>query len=383
MGESVEFVYNSPLKKVEINLNKELFEQNYLNNGTFLPDFEFSFLEPMPSFTHYKFTFYPLISYEYFNDGLRLGAGFWSGNILTKQYFMVGNFYYGTQSSALGYKLKITNRFPGSIGNYTDIELGIHDKDGFKGIQASASTEIIDPSDTSVRHNLFLSFNDSKLYDIDYHEKNMYEKGSYSTLNFGYTLKLIKMLWHNDLSFSIERTINLFNSEMDYTRYDFSEKFRYYISERSNILWDFYMGSVDGDNVPVQELIFAGGDIDPKHQAFIPAYRGSSAPLRKFSLNSGMQMLGHAHTKRVFLKDKSGYAMGLEFDLPYLPKVYGRMASLFDKPADFSKNDPFYEAGFKLGNQYFSLIFPLYISDPGENENNTEFRMFYNFTFPF
>ena len=130
-------------------------------------------------------------------------------------------------------------------------------------------------------------------------------------------------------------------------------------------------------------LVFFARDIDPKHQYDVPGYRGSIAPLRSFTLNRGMQMLGYAHVDRVFMKNNSGFASGLEFDLPYIPLIYARLASLFEKPGDFADNAPFYEAGIKMGNEYFSMIFPVYISDPADNENPIDFRFFFNYKFPF
>ena len=75
-------------------------------------------------------------------------------------------------------------------------------------------------------------------------------------------------------------------------------------------------------------------------------------------------MLGYSHSKRVYLVNKSGFASGFEFDLPYVPVFYGRLASLSEKLADFNKSDIFYEAGLKIGDDNFSMIFPIYISDP-------------------
>jgi len=381
--EPVTISHKSPAKKIEVNLKRNFYELDYLNNGTFLPDFEFTFLRPVPSFDTYKFTFYPLLGYEYFNDGVRLGAGFWAGNFFTFQYFFTGNFYYGTESGTLGYNLNLKHRMPRFISNYSDVSVGIHDKDGFKGINASINMVLINPWDTSIQYNLLLAINDSKLYDMDYHERNLYQQSRYSTAHLEFTTKFRKMLVRDDLTFSVEKTIDLFDSDHDYLKYQISNRLRYFLSERSIILWDFYLGTVDGDNIPLQELIFAGGDIDPKHQKYVPGYRGSIAPLRSFSLNRGMQMLGYSHVKRVYLNSKSGYATGLEFNLPYIPTVYGRFASLFEKWADFGENDVFYEAGVKFGDEYFSMIFPIYISDPDENEDNIDFRFFFNYKLPF
>ena len=42
----------------------------------------------------------------------------------------------------------------------------------------------------------------------------------------------------------------------------------------------------------------------------------------------------------------------------------------------------FYEAGIKFGNQYFSMIFPVYISDPAPKEDNIDFRFFFSYYIP-
>ena len=94
-------------------------------------------------------------------------------------------------------------------------------------------------------------------------------------------------------------------------------------------------------------------------------------------------MLGYSHSKRVYLVNKSGFASGFEFDLPYVPVFYGRLASLSEKLADFNKSDIFYEAGLKIGDDNFSMIFPIYISDPSENEDNVDFRFFFSYKLPF
>jgi len=373
----------SSLKRIEVNLKRTIFELDYLNNSGSFPEFEFTFLRPVPSFDKYKFTFYPYLGYEYFNDGLRLGAGFWSGNFITTRYFVAGNFYYATESRVLGYGLISRHRFPGFIGNYSDVSAGILDKDGFKGLNFKIMMVSMDKWDTSIQYNFTLAMNVSKLYDMSYHEKGLYQQSQYSTVKVDFTTKFRKMLVRDDLTFAVEKTIDLFYSGKDYTKYEISNKMRYYISVNSNILWDFYLGSLDGNDIPIQELIYAGGDSDPKHEHHLIGYRGSIAPLRSFSLNSGMNLPGYARINGVYLNNRSGYATGLEFDLPYIPVIYGRFGSLFNKLSDLTDADVFYEAGTKIGNENFSMIFPLYISDPGSSDKNIDFRFFFNYELPF
>ncbi|KAA3611980.1 MAG: M1 family peptidase [Calditrichaeota bacterium] len=380
-SDPVIFKHFSPVENVEVNLKRLFFETDYYNNSNF-PEFEFAFLRPIPSFDKYKVTFYPYLGYEYFKDGTRLGTGFWSGNPIFNHYFFKGNAYYALESGNIGYSLKLDHRLPGFILNYSDVYLGIEDKDGLKNIDAKLKMVYRNPNSFAVRYNIQLGLSNIKLHDMIYHEPGIYQKSRYTSAKIEFNSRLRRMVYWADLNIRFEKSIDVLNSQADFFKFEIKEKFTFFLTKKVRSKLDVYIGSVTGDNVPSQELIFAGGDVDPKHEAFVPGYRGSAAPIRSYTLEKGMGMLGHGHQKGNYLKNKSGFAVGIEFDVPIIPTIYGRagtMASSFNTLGD---DKYFFESGFKIDSGFLSLTFPMYISDPIPGEENFEFRTFFNLESP-
>ncbi len=379
--EPVVFEHQQSLKKVGVNLNYLFYESDYLNNAG-LPDFEFTFLRPMPSFEKYKVVFFPYVGYEYFEDKMRLGGGFWGGNPILKHYFTKGSVYYGLGSSAIGYSLAFEHRLPGFIANFSDFNVGIYDKDGLKRISTGLKTTIRSAESFRFRSRVGVELATVKLHDMVYHEPGIYQRSRYTTAKIKYEGRWRYMLWKSDLDISLEKSIDAFNSTADFTKFEYAQNLPVDLARNIVATLDVYAASVSGDAIPSQEMIFAGGGVDPKHEEFVPAYRGSAGPLRHFSMNEGMKMLGYSSYRRTYLKNNAGFAAGLEFDLPLVPKVYGRVGSLAATLDEIPDARFFAETGVKLGGEAFQLIFPVYISDPFPGEDRLDFRFFYSFELP-
>ena len=374
---AVVFHHQSPLKHLEVNLNRNLFETNYLNNASF-PKVELRFLDPIPSFTTYKGMYYPLISYEYFKDKTRLGAGIWLGNPITMQNFITANAYYGTGSGKLGYHLGYINRFPGLIGNFSDFSFEANDKDGLRLLHSGLKINFMNPRNPDYSFGFDISAAHVDLYDTDYNEPGIYQQARYTTLSLSFHNRFFSMLSGFNSRLTIEKAIAVNNEKPDYTKIELSAMYSRKLSRRISAKWDMYLGTVSGNTIPTQEMIFAGGDVDAKHRIFTPGYRGSVAPLRGFSFQSGMNMPGYSNTNRVFLSNNSGFSSGLELSLPYLPVVYGRVGLMGTSVKNLTDHDIFSEAGVKLGSGNFTMILPLYISKPASGEKNFAFRLFFN-----
>ncbi len=375
------FKHDSPVQNVEVNLKRLFFETDYLNNSSF-PEFEFTFLRPIPSFDKYKFTFFPYLGYEYFKDKTRLGSGFWAGNPLLKHYFLKGSAYYATGSGDIGYALRVDHRLPGFISNFSDVSLGISDKDGLKNINAGLKMVFLNPNNFAHRYNFQLTLSSIKLHDMVYHESGIYQKSRYTSAKVIFDARLRRMIYWADLNILFEKSIDILDSQVDYFKFELQEKLTFYLSKKVTTILDLYVGSISGDAIPSQELIFAGGDVDPKHEDFVPGYRGSVAPLRSYFLGKGMNMFGHGQVNRNYLRNNSGFAAGIELDAPLIPSIYGRVGTLALNFNSLGDGKYFVESGVKIKFGFATLVYPFYISDPLHGEDNFDFRFFFNLESP-
>ena len=212
---------------------------------------------------------------------------------------------------------------------------------------------------------------------MNYHEAGIYEKQKYTTAKIDFRARYRKMLWNMEANLSFEKTFEALDSRADYFKTEFSEQNTFYISKNIYTRLDVYTAYVSGDDIPIQEKIFAGGDVDPKHENFVIGYRGSVAPLRSQALQSGMGMLGYSHNNRVYLKNNAGFSAGAEIKLPYMPIIYGRAGALSDELASLADQKFFSEAGLKLDTAAMAFIFPLWVSDPFATEDNFDFRFLF------
>lgn len=373
----VVFHHQKPKAHIEINLKRNIFETSYLNNASF-PKVDIRFLDPVPSFTEYKGMYYPLISYEYFKDKTRLGLGLWLGNPITMQNFITANAYYGTGSGVIGYHFGYTNRFPGFIGNFSDFSFQANDKDGLRLLGTGLKINFMNPANPNYSYGFDLDATHVDLYDMVYNEPGIFQKVRYTTLRASFHNQGHNMLSSFASRLSLEKAFKLNGEKTDYTKFEVTAIYSRKFSRRVYAKADIYLGSVSGSSIPTQELIFAGGGVDAKHLYLAPAYRGDLAPLRSFTFLNGMNMLGYGNANRSFLRNKSGFSSGLEFNLPYIPAIYGRVGLMGTSLDNLTKQSLFSEAGFKIGSGNFIMVLPLYISNPQTGEKSFDFRFFFN-----
>jgi Peptidase family M1 domain len=374
-NQPVVIAHKDPAKRVEINLNRVIYEGSYLNNASF-PELEFTFLDIIPSWQTYKFTFLPYLGYEYFEDGLRAGLGFYSGNPVTRQHFFRANTYVGTRSGAIGYSANYTNRLPGFIFSYSDLSTGISEGDGLRHLSASVKSIYKLRHDPRYTFNTELSFHHLDLHNPVYNQPGIFQKGKYSTARFTFNQGMSRMLWRENVSFNFEKSFDIDDSPFDYTKAEMAFYYTRYFSKKLYVSTDFYIGNVWGSSAPTQELIYAGGFVDPKHESFIPFRRGDFSALKNFNSSGkmGMNMLGYAQHKGRFTRGNAGTAAGLLVRLPSMFAVYGRAGLMANDINNLFSQDIFSEAGIKMFLGAVNFTFPLYVSNPFEGDNNFEFR---------
>lgn len=186
------------------------------------------------------------------------------------------------------------------------------------------------------------------------------------------------MLWNSGANFLIEKSLDIPGSKTDYIKTELNGKAEIYLTKKIEASFDIYTGAVSGNAIPRQEKIFAGGNVDPKHENFVLGYRGSVAPLRSQSMQGGMGLLGYAHNNKDFLKNNAGFSTGAGIKFPYTPIIYGRVGALADKLGKISGQKFFSEAGIKLETPVLSFIFPIWVSDPFGGDKNFDFRFYFN-----
>jgi len=373
-GGTVTIVHETSVDFIEVNLKRDIFELSYLNNRQW-PRGDISFLNFTPSWEVYKTVLYPYLGYEYFNDGVRAGLGFVSGNFLTKEYLLHGNAYYGLASDQIGYSLKFSHRLSGFLLNYSDVSAEIYDKTGLKRLSAFLTTYLRQRDDVRFINNITLSLHDVKMYDNLYNEPGIFAEARYSSA--AVELESRHRHYNGELRGNLryEQSLDLANSDWSFGRVEGSLWKKLILNPRWQFTADIYGTWINGDAIPNQELIFAGGQVDPKHLNTAPARRGASAYLRHFaSHDPGMNMYGYASQNFVYPAGRAGLAAGLEMDVPLLPVTYGRAALLSSDADKLFEQKWFYEAGFKFGESLINLILPIWVSDPLANEDNFEWR---------
>ena len=375
----VVFEHKSPAKKVEANLSRAIYETNYLNNSSF-PNIDVNFLFQIPRFDTYPVNCYPYFWYDEFVDHSRVGMGFWSGNFITNRWVSRGEIYYGTESGNWGYRFKLKNRFPGLLLNFSEISAGVQDKDGLKNISLGMRTVYAKPSDSRFKLTFNLAMDNVELHDPSYTDSRMFEPYTYSSITASGKVMFKRMLYWVKSGLSIEKAINTFDSEADYLKLELSSIYRQRFTRKLSSKLKLFGSAIWGDNLPLQERIYLGGNVDPKHQRFAMARRGGLAPLRTWTFEQGMNMFGYAYDGDVYPSGKAGASMMLEvnYNRFSLPIFYAAAATLSQTVEDFGKDDILAEAGIKFTNGPITLILPLYISDPAAGDHHFDFRVLFN-----
>jgi hypothetical protein len=150
------------------------------------------------------------------------------------------------------------------------------------------------------------------------------------------------------------------------------------LGERYPLHSRLYVGSVTGDP-PIQALLRPGGGLREEGMAgmLMPAVCPVS-PSEHYFIRQGPALPG-------YLKDEGRYRFGLSFeerlyaplDLPLSirPYLFGGLGFLGESPESAFNSEGF-RANAGLGVRFMILegIFPLWISDPQEDEEEFEFR---------
>lgn len=374
--------HTSPAKKVEVNLKRIIFETNYLNNSGFLPDFDFNFIAQIPRIDTYPVNIYPYYWYEYFKDKNQIGLGFWSGNRFFNRYSASGYMYYGTASEKIGYKLKLSNRYPGFLSSYLDVGAEIRDIDGLKRISGNLECVCKKRDDLNSSSSITLNFDNVKLYDLIYNDPSVFQETRYSTTTLTFSNKFHRMLYYLHTDFSIERAFKILDSETDFTKISLTSLYKRYLSKKSYLKLHLFAAGIWGSNTPSQEHIFAGDGVDPKHKRFAIGRRGSIAPLRSWTFESGMNMFGYTDINNPYRAGKAGASIGLDLRFSPLPIIYANAAALSQKAEDFGSDGVFAETGIKLYLGPANFIFPVYITDPAPGEKRFAFRFLFRLRMP-
>lgn len=376
-ADPVVIVHNDPPKRVEVNLRRSIFESNYLNNSN-RPKIDFNFIGQIPRFDTYAVNFLPYYWYEYFGDKNRVGLGFWSGNPFFNYYFSHGSFYYGTASRQIGYDFNLSNRYHSFFSNYLDAGFAIKDMDGLNRFSLELQSAHLKASDERYAYFFNLTFDHINLYDRVYNEPTIFEKARYTTATLSFSNRFNRMLYSLNSRLAIERSLDLLDNEADYTKATFSFNYKRYLTRKSHLRFDLFGSAIAGDKVPAQELIYAGGETDPKHKRFAIGRRGSVAPLRHFIYNEGMNMPGYTASNHPLNRGKAGASARLTYKYGFLPSFYGSVATISASAEQLGK-DIFGEYGLIIGGDNINIILPLYVTDPAPGEKHWAWRYFFSF----
>ncbi|RMH61075.1 MAG: M1 family peptidase [Calditrichaeota bacterium] len=373
----VVFRHQKPVKEAGVNLKHIIFEKSYLNNSTRFP-WEMRFADVIPSFTTYRGTYMPYVYFDEAKDKTRLGVMAWIGNPILMQHFLTAKVYYGTGSGQTSYATSYTNRLPGFIGSYSDIYGRFIHTDGMRAATASLKMAFLDRYDSQKLNEVTARADYVDLYDTDYNEPGIYDKSRYATWGIRARTARRRMLYSWQAHAAIEKGLGLGADEVNFTKWQVASDFTWKWMRWLAVSWDMFAGSVSGNHVPLQEMIFAGGGVDPKHEQFTPAYRGRSAPLRGYTYLNGMNMPGHSGSQGVYMQDRSGLATGLRLNFPMGLSVYGRVGTLADTPGRLTESSVLSEYGVGLNWNQLRFIFPLYVPNPPGGGKAFDFRMLFN-----
>ncbi len=368
----VVFNHKQKAGRIEVNLKRRVFETNYWNNADGLPELELNFIPQLPSFDKYQFTFFPLYWYDAKNDKSRIGMIFWTGNPVIMQWFGRGGVSYGTATGHVHYGLGLTNRFHFPFANYSDITAEIRDRDGLKRATLRLANFFQKRNVERNYSTLNVSIDFIDLYDTEYYNKAFAEQRKYAAANLQWKKSSRTMLSRWTTEAGIEKS---FAAKADYVKLNVESSFKYRMTRASFFDLRLFAGRLWGSGIPVQEYIFAAGDLDPKQNSFAVSRSGNWAPLRRFSFGRGLNMYGYNQSESFFFKGRQAASVGLDLKIKYLPVLYVSGASLAQQSKDFLSEDSFFaESGVKLDLNGMELVFPLYLTHPVQGKKHFAFR---------
>jgi hypothetical protein len=189
------------------------------------------------------------------------------------------------------------------------------------------------------------------------------------------------MLYYYNTQLSVEKALDILDSETNFTKAEFEFFYKRYLTKKSQIKFRLYGAGLWGSDIPNQELIYSGGDTDPKHKRFALGRRGAEAPLRIWTFNSKMNMPGYSDTDNLYRAGKAGASMRFEYKREPFPAIYAAGGSISTTIDDFGK-DYIAEYGLILGGDNLHFVFPIYVTDPSPDEKHVAFRFQFNFKIP-
>ncbi len=348
---------------IEVNRQRTIFESNYLNNRTGLPEIKFNFIGEIPRFDTYPINIYPYYWYEYFLDKNRLGAGFWSGNPVFNQYFASGAFYYATASQKTGYKLTVGHRYRPVWSKYSDGSIHIRDMNGLRHYNLTVKNFWQSVTDNRSDVQLKLGIHYVNLHDERYNNPDMFEQHRYCTADLELEYRRKRMLHRFATTLRYEKALPVGDLRHAFARLSLTSNYRYYFQKDSYFGTRFYLGGLTGNGYPKQKAIYAAGDVDADHQRFTPARRGTMAPLNLYLLEGGLNMAGYGDARQRFYSGKIGASARVLLKYQFAPALYISAGTLAPDYSHFGAH-VFTEVGLFKKVGFVELVVPFYISEP-------------------
>ena len=381
--EPLVFKVKEKVKKIEVNPRHTIFELSYINNQSALwPPIKINLIPQIPDFEHYEINLMPFYWYESFVDKHRLGAMIWGGNPIFNQWFWTGKMFYATKSQKIGYAFSLSNRFRLPVANFTDVKAEWFDEDGMRKARLLIKNHFQKPGTDYPIKKLNFSFESVDLYNGNYYEKSMFQESKYGLVTVEGQLKNNKMLGGLTATMRLQKGLKIQKENMNFVKLE--TEVNWWKRPWKNTWFNVYgyLGNIWGNKFPLQEYIFAAGDIDPRHQRMAFARRGKFAPNRYFTFGQGLRMYGFTDPDNPYFKGKSGASLSLTCK-PYrhIPSLYVSAAVLSNKTMDFNQEKLFAEAGLKTNLKGINMIFPLYVSDPPPGGKHFDFRFLFEYQF--
>ncbi len=183
---------------------------------------------------------------------------------------------------------------------------------------------------------------------------------------------------------SAEKGFKVNDSDIDFWKFEMEGSWYHQFTKTIWLKLRGYVGRVTGSQFPVQESIFAVGDIDPRHQKSVFQRRGFWAPGRNYIAGGGMQMYGYNDPRNArYFAAKNGAAVNVSFKVwKWLPTLYASAGVLNNSLFDLFKQKAFAETGIKISLPGLKFVLPLYLSDPLPGEKHLAFRWSFHYYFP-
>ena len=274
-----------------------------------------------------------------------------------------------------------SDRYNSIFSNFIDVGATVKDMDGLKRYSMELKSVSINPEDARYHYLFKFNFDNIKLYDLDYNDHSVFQKTRYSTISLTFYNRFRRMLYNFTTQLSVEKAVDVLDSETDYTKAEIDFSYKRYLTKKSTIKFKIFGSGLWGSDIPTQELIYASGDTDPKHKQFALGRRGTEAPLRIWTFNSKMNMPGYSDKQNPYRAGKAGASIRLEYERDPFPTIYGAAGSIGGEMDDFGDNY-FAEYGLIVGGDILSLVFPLYVTDPSPDDKHLAFRFQFNFKSP-